>query len=118
MRLGIANRDGGETRVLQIPTFIPKVAWSKDGKTIYYALPLSLPSDAVLPNDYYDKSLHSIDSFWKMDVDTARQERLIESADMEGKDYDSTEPFLSPKEDLLFFTNRTDGLVYKIAINQ
>ncbi len=114
-RLGIANQQGGEYHTLQAPTLISKAAWSKDSKTIYYALPTSMPQDAVLPNDYFDKPIHTRDSFWKMDTETGRSERVIASEDIPG-DHDSIDLFLDPEEAFLFFTDRNDGKLYRIRL--
>lgn len=115
IRLGIANQNGGEYGTLQAPTLISKVTWSKDSKNIYYALPTSMPSGAVLPNDYFDKPIHTKDSFWKMDVTTGKSERIITPEDIQGEQ-DSIDLFLDPNEEYLFFTNRNDNKVYRIQL--
>lgn len=115
IRLGIANQNGGEYGTLQAPTLISKVIWSKDSKNIYYALPTSMPSEAVLPNDYFDKPIHTKDSFWKMDVTTGKSERIIAPEDIQGEQ-DSIDLFLDPNEEYLFFTNRNDNKVYRIQL--
>lgn len=116
--LNIANANGGEFHTVQVPTFVQKAAWAKDGKTLYYALPLLIPSGAILPNDYFGKSIHTTDSFWKMDVETGKKDRIIGNEEMAGKDFDSMDLFLSPDERYLFFTNRNDGHLYRIEFAQ
>lgn len=115
IRLGIANQDGGEFHTLQAPTFVSKAVWSKDGKTLYYALPLSLPSDAALPNDYLDRPIHTSDSFWRMDTETGASERIIDPTDIGGS-FDSINPFLDQEEQYFFFTNRVDNRLYRIRL--
>jgi hypothetical protein len=116
-RLGTANQNGGEFRTLQAPTLVSKAVWAKDAKTVYYALPLSLPENAVLPNDYFSRPIHTQDSFWKMDVTTGKNERII-SADKILEKYDSSELFLDENEEHLFFTDRTSGKVFRITLGQ
>jgi Tol biopolymer transport system component len=116
--LGTANANGGEFHTLQAPTFVSKAAWSDDGKTLYYALPLGMPSGSVLPNDYLGKPIHTTDFFWKMDIETGKSDRIIDNGAMEGKDFDSIDLFLSPDEKYLFFTNRNDGRLYRIEMVQ
>lgn len=114
-RLGIANQQGGEYHTLQAPTLISKAVWAKDSKTVYYALPTSMPSGAVLPNDYFEKPIHTKDSFWKMDIETGRSERVIASEDVPGE-HDSIDLFLDPEERFLFFTDRNDNRLYRIRL--
>lgn len=114
-RLGTANQDGGEFRTIQAPTIVSKAVWSKDSKTIYYALPLSIPENAVLPNDYFARPIHTQDSFWKMDVTTGKSDRIIEPDKIDGG-FDSSGLFLDKNEEYLFFTDRSDEKVYRIRI--
>ncbi|NTW30579.1 MAG: hypothetical protein HGA33_04825 [Candidatus Moranbacteria bacterium] len=114
-RLGIANRDGGEFKTLQAPTITSKAVWSKDAKTVYYALPLSIPDHAVLPNDYFGRPIHTQDSFWKMDVATGKSDRIIEPDRIDGS-YDSFRPFLGPDERYLYFTDRVSGKLHRIPL--
>ena len=105
----------GTTKNLAIPTLISKTTWSKDGHTIYYALPGSLPEAAVFPNDYFEKSLHSKDTFWKIDLNTGKKTRLVELKETT-QVFDSTDFFLSPKEDALYFTDRVTKRLYRIEL--
>ncbi|MEI7749733.1 MAG: hypothetical protein WCJ25_01910 [Candidatus Moraniibacteriota bacterium] len=115
VRLGIANQNGGEFRTVQAPTIISKTVWSKDGKTVYYALPLSIPENAVLPNDYFSRPIHTQDSFWKMDVTTGKSDRLVDPSKIDGG-YDSIDLFLDQNETYLYFTDRTSGKLYRIQL--
>ncbi|NTW46043.1 MAG: hypothetical protein HGB18_03275 [Candidatus Moranbacteria bacterium] len=116
VRLGIANRDGGEFRTLLVPTIVSKAVWSKDGKTVYYALPLSIPENSVLPNDYYNRPIHTQDSFWKIDTSTGKSERIIDPEAIGGT-YDSIDPFMDQSQSYLFFTDRTSGKLFRIRLN-
>lgn len=113
--LNMMNGSGGEFQNLALPTFVSKVVWSKDNKTIYYALPGGLPENAMLPDDYYDKPLNTKDTFWKMDIGTGEKTRLTDLADVT-QGIDSSDLFLSPKEDVLFFTDRITKRLYRIDL--
>jgi len=115
IRLGLANQQGGEFHTLQVPTFISKTVWSDDGRTVYYALPLSLPKDIALPDDYFSRSLMTSDSFWKLDTETGKSERIVSLEDSPA-DIDSIDLFLDEDEDYLFFTNRRDNRLYRIGL--
>lgn len=113
--LGLTDEDGEGYRNLFAPTFISKSAWSKDSETIYYALPSTFPSDAVVPNDYYAKPIYTNDTFWKMNIRTGKKERLVPLEEMtEG--YDVSDIFLSPTETDLYFVDRKTGRLYRITL--
>ncbi len=117
IRLGTANQNGGEFQTLQAPTFVSKTVWSEDNNTIYYALPLSMPENAVLPDDYYSRPIQTKDSFWKMDVETGKSNRIIEPQEI-GNGYDASGLFLSKNEDFLYFTDRTSNQLLRIKLSQ
>ncbi len=113
--LNVMNRNGGEFQSLSVPTFTSKAAWSKDSKTIYYALPGALPESAMLPNDYFDRPLYTKDTFWKINIATGKKTRLANLKDVT-QNFDSTDLFLSPAEDTLFFTDRVTRRLYQIGL--
>lgn len=113
--LATMNKNGGEFTPLIIPTLVSKAVWSSDGKSLYYALPGSLPDNITLPNDYFSKKLQTVDTFWKLSFETGKRERIIEGGDI-GMEFDSIGLFLSPKEDTLYFLNRHDGKTYQIHL--
>lgn len=113
--LNMMNANGGEFQNLSLPTFVSKTAWSKDNRTIYYALPGGLPENATLPDDYFGKPLNTQDTFWKMDIGTGKKTRLTDLKDVT-QSFDSSDLFLSPKEDILFFTDRVTQRLYRIDL--
>ena len=112
--LGLVT-SSGEYHDLNIPTMVSKCVWSSDGKTIYYALPGGIPDKAVMPNDYQENKFTTEDTFWKMDIATAKKERVVSSANIPKK-YDSSNLFLSKAEDVLYFVNKIDGKLYRIEM--
>lgn len=115
--LFLMNQNGGDLRPLNIPTFISKVAWSKDSNSLYYALSGGIPEGSLLPNDYRNKKFMTRDSFWKVTIETGQKERLIPLNTIT-QEYDATDLFLSPIEDTLFFVNRYDDQLYRLDIDQ
>ena len=115
MLLGVMNASGGEFQNLMAPTFVSKAMWSKDSKTIYFALPGSMPENAILPNEYIEKPIYTKDTFWKMDTVTGKKTRLAELKEV-AQNFDSTDFFLSPNEDILFFTDRSTKRLYRIDL--
>jgi len=115
MQLGVINYNGGEYRNLDVPTFVSKCVWSKDGHTVYYALPGAIPDDAILPNDYKEGKFNTTDTFWKVDVRTGEKTRAVEVKDITSR-YDASDLFFDQAESLLFFINRVDEKLYRIAL--
>lgn len=113
MMLGVMNSNGGEYQALGIPTLTTKCVWSKDNKTVYYALPGLIPDGSVMPNDYQERKIATTDTFWKVDIETGKKERLVEVEEIK-TNYDAENLFLSPSEDALFFINRLDGKLYRL----
>lgn len=115
MQLGTINANGGEYKNLDIPTFVSKCVWSKDGKTVYFALPGNIPQNSILPNDYKEDKFFTADTFWKIDLESGEKTRIVEIKDIKEK-YDAKDVFLDQKESLIFFVNRIDGKLYKIIL--
>ena len=100
---------------MDVATFVSKSAWSKDNKSMYYALPDTMPANMILPNDYQDKKFNTKDSFWKFNTITGEKSKLI-GADKMLIDIDATKLFLNADESMLFFVNRTDDKLYRIDL--
>lgn len=115
LELGLTDGNGSGYRNVSAPTLISKIAWSKDHETFYYALPGTFPADAVLPNDYFAKPLHTADTFWKMNTRTGKKERLV-PLDAMTEAFDASDIFLSPSETDLYFTDRVSGKLYRITL--
>lgn len=113
--LGIMNDDGKKYIDFQVPTIVTKAIWSEDNKTVYYAQPNGVPDDVVWPNDYNDKKFMTQDTFYKIDTKTSKKSRIIELKDIT-EQVDATNLFLSPSEDVLFFVNRVNGLLYRLKL--
>ena len=115
IRLAVINDQGGEYRNLEIPTFVTKCVWSRDNKTVYYALPASIPENAIMPNDYYNASFSTDDTFWKVDTQTGEKERIV-SLDKITEKLDADTLFLNGDESFLFFVNKKDDKLYRIEL--
>lgn len=100
---------------LDIPTFVSKCIWSRDNKTIYYALPGSIPENSILPNDYISGKINTTDTFWRVNLETGEKTRLVD-LDKINNQFDVTDLFLNSNESFLFFINRLDNKLYKISL--
>lgn len=115
IQLSVINSKGGEYKNLDIPTFVSKCTWSKDNKTIYYALPENMPSNMILPNDYQDKKFTTRDSFWKLNTVTG-EKAILAGTDKAPTNIDASTLFLNADESMLFFINQLDNKLYRIDL--
>jgi Tol biopolymer transport system component len=115
LMLGMLLNQGTQYQNLLIPTMVSKVAWAKNGKSIYYALPGSLPDGSVMPNDYFSKPILTQDTFWKVNIETGEKKRLVEMKDIT-RSYDVSALLIDDNETMLTFVNRADGKLYRIKL--
>ena len=113
--IALINDQGGGYTNLFIPSLISKTVWSKNSRFVYYALPGSIPTGSVLPNDYFRKPILTADTFWKVDVQTGEKSRVVDTNDID-QSYDAENLVLDADETLLFFHNRRDGKIYRINL--
>jgi hypothetical protein len=111
--LGTINKDGGNYIDLGVSTFASKCVWSKDGKTIYCAVPTFPDQDMTLPDDYLSGKISSQDTFFKIDLSTGKQQKITDLNNLNAA-YDAQDLFLSSDESSLFFVNKLDGRLYRI----
>jgi len=114
--LALMNSQGGEFQSLGFATFATKCAWSADSKYLFCALPGDIPDTAVLPDDWQAGKISTSDTFWKVEAATGKKERLVDPEKIGGS-YDALSPFLSKDEKSLFFVNKADGKLYKLALS-
>lgn len=112
--LGLVTPEGNYTE-LNIPTLVSKCVWSFDSKTIYYALPGGIPTNSMVPDDYQNNKFTTKDTFWKINIETGKKERIIETSEITGE-YDSSKLFLSANQAYLYFVNRIDEKIYLIKL--
>lgn len=113
--LSVMDKNGGNYTDLKFPTIVEKCVWLKDNITLYCALPGSLNSNAIMPDDFYASSSFTQDTFWKINTETGKSDRLISLEDMPGS-FDAVQFLVSPDESELFFINRKDQKLYSIEL--
>lgn len=117
MILGVMNYNGGEVRTLNFSTLTSKCVWGGE-ENIYCALPGSIPGNAVMPNEYLVGKIQTADTFWKINIASAKQERIIELKELqkENEEFDAENLIYSPEAGSIFFTNKKNGKIYKIEL--
>ncbi len=100
---------------LNVPTIVSKCVWANDNKDVYCAMPTNIEKNSVMPNDYLNNKIYTKDLFWKINIESAKKEEVIEEKYL-NQDLDVTNLILSPNGDFLFFINRKDGGLFRIII--
>lgn len=113
--LEICNLKSESCSDLNLPTIAPKCVWLKNDKDIICALPKNIKTDSVWPNDYWSKKNMTEDSFWKINMETGKKERITEEKD-EAIGVDAINLIASPNNDFIFFINRKDNQLYRVSI--
>lgn len=115
IQLSLINSNGGELRNLNFPTLVSKCTWLRDNESAYCAMPGKIPDSAIMPNDYAKEKFRTSDTFWKINTKTGEKNRIIELEKI-NSEYDAFDLFLNSDESILFFTNKTDGKLYRITL--
>lgn len=99
--LWVADISSGETRNLDVYTSQTKAIWSKDGQTIFAAVPTTGIAGQGLTQD----------TFKKITVSSGQSQELVPGIAVDGQNL-----FLNKEEDVLFFKNAQDSALYYISV--
>lgn len=99
--LWVADIGTGEVRSLGLTTNEKKAVWSKDGQTVYVAVPTKGTAGEGLTEDV----------IYKINVVSLSKEDY-----QPGTAIDAWDMFLSTSEDILFFKNAQDNALYYISL--
>lgn len=109
------NRETKKALTLGLVTLPEKCVWSNDSKSVYCAVPQSIPTGEY-PDIWYQGTVSFNDSFWKLDVETNIFELVYDSASS-GNGFDGINLKLSSNEKYLLFTNKVDNQLWAITLN-
>lgn len=116
LKLKLLNLNTKETKELTLVTLPEKCAWSGDNKTIFCAVPEKISNFAVLPDDYYKKTVSFSDDFYRVNTDEERITPIYSSENETASAFDAKNLLLSPLEDYLLFINQKDGRLYSLEL--
>ncbi|MDP3874994.1 MAG: hypothetical protein Q8Q22_00525 [bacterium] len=105
------------TEILPI-TLAEKCIWSIKKAGILFC---GTPADSLgsgEPDGWYRGTTHFSDRIWLFDTNTDIVQVLVEPKTVLGVDIDLVEPRLSPDEDYLIFTNKTDLSLWALRLEQ
>lgn len=105
----------GKCSNLNFETLASKCVWMKNNKSIICAEVANLDDVGVMPNDYSEGKFIAKGLFWQIDIEDGKKQKIIEDKDIK-YDVDATSLILSPKEDFLFFINKTDKSLFRLKL--
>ena len=111
LKLKLVDLNEQIIKELTFVTLPEKCVWSQNNITIFCAVPKSISTSAILPDDYYKEEISFSDEIWRINLET---EDIIEIKD--NSDFNAKELLLSPSEDYLLFINQKDGLLYSLEL--
>jgi len=114
VRLFSANENGLDVKDTNLKTLPEKCIFSKDNVSVYCAEPISIPENAILPDDYYKKTFSVNDAIWKVNLETGKKDLLYQF--QEDLNFDVSEMTLVKDEAILFFVNRNNGFLYRLEL--
>ena len=99
---------------LGLATWVDKCVWSKDSRTVYCAVPTSLPAGAGLDPAV---ARFTNDEIWRIDLNSGLKNLVAVPASMDGQtDFSIKQLFLSGDEQTIFFWDERSQLVYSIQL--
>jgi len=116
LKLKLLNLNTKKITEIALVTLPEKCAWSGDNKTIFCAVPQEISNFAILPDDYYKKTVSFDDNFWRINTDEERTTPIYSARNEETAAYDAKNLLLSPLEDYLLFINQKDGRLYSLPL--
>lgn len=111
LKLKLADLEESTVKELSIVTLPEKCVWSKDGRTIFCAIPEQIAGDLSMPDDWYQGKISLADSFWQINLGTQEATQITDTTD-----YDAKELLLPDAENYLLFVNRADGRLYSLEL--
>jgi hypothetical protein len=95
---------------IPINTMAEKCVWAPDEMSVYCAVPRSI--SGTLPDDWYQGATSFSDRIWKVDLSARVAVLIIDPQNAGGVAIDATNLAIDEKEDVLVFTNKTDGSLW------
>jgi len=111
IQTNVASKEDKTADSFALTTFPEKCVWSKaSGNIVYCAAPNGLP-EADYPDEWYQGIISFNDSIWMMDLST--KEAYVLKTDSGA---DVINPFLTPDENYLVFTNKKDLTLWSLEL--
>lgn len=112
----LLNTRTGTTDIFSFTVLPEKCTWSKKQPSLVYcAVPQYLPNGAY-PDSWYQGMISFVDDIWQINAATGSTKLLASLTATSKEQIDVTKPFLDPRENYLFFTNKSGGALWSLAL--
>jgi hypothetical protein len=116
LTLNIYHTDTRNSNLLSLKTLPEKCVWNKTNDFIYCAVPKLAPIGEY-PDTWYQGEVSFNDQIWKIEVKTGNTTLILDpSASAGGEEIDGIKLALDTNEDNLFFINKKDFFLWKLAL--
>lgn len=106
-----------KSRNLRSRTHTEKCVWSKDGITLYCAIPKEIPNGFTYPDIWYQGEISYDDEIFKINTDTGEKTKISDlSLENGGETIDAINLSLDHTEERLFFMNKKDSYLWRINL--
>lgn len=114
--LNYFNRTDSSSVELSFKTLPEKCIWSKKEKGVLFcAIPENI-AFSTYPDVWYQGLINFSDSVWKIDTNTGEARVIMNIQNESGEVIDVINPYLSPNEDYLVFTNKIDLTLWGLQL--
>jgi hypothetical protein len=114
LQLFYKNMQTNATVLLPIKTLPEKCSFDAAEENIFCAVPNKIPSNAILPDDYYDSNINSTDNLWVYNIESNSASQIIFSENIAPISIKTLE--VSPDGSYIIFISQKDGRLFRLQI--
>ncbi|MFO7807591.1 MAG: hypothetical protein R6V40_04200 [Candidatus Moraniibacteriota bacterium] len=116
LELGYLEVETREYYSLGFPSVIDKCVWSEDNNFLYCGMLTGFSEGDSLPADWNSGKINSSDTFWRINIDTGKKERVVDFQNKEDS-VDAINLMLNEGGNELYFIDRKTGIIKKVPLS-
>ncbi len=116
MQMELVNTSTNETIPLPVATIADKCVWAIDDSAIYCGIPVSPPTSATYPDDWYQGAVHFNDRIWKINVSGRYAELVLDFSKETNSSLDAETLATDAMSTTLVFVNKNDGSLWNYSL--
>lgn len=118
LALNVFNISRNEIRSLNVRTHADKCIWAGDSIHLYCAVPKFIDNTYVYPDSWYQGETSYNDEIFKINTQTGAKTKLVDPSIIYANTViDAVNLKLDPKEENLFFMNKSDSYLWGLKLN-
>lgn len=116
LRLMLVNTATHDALPVPVATIADKCAWAADDSAIYCGVPVSPPTGANYPDDWYQGAVQFSDRIWKIQVSGRYAQLILDFSKEADGSLDAEALALDPASSTLVFVNKNDGSLWSYQL--